>query len=115
MKQRKMQVQERLKHTSFNDNLQVLVLVKTGKLEEAVRQFRLCFLPTSSGSSRRVHYCVVSELLTAVRESQDEELYRELMKMVLVIEKSDQVFVSNESLEDGIMKTIDVVINNKHK
>ena len=120
MKQRKLQVQERLKHTSFNDNLQVLVLVKTGKLQEAVRQFRLSFLPTSSVISRRVYYCVVSELLTAVRESQDEQLYRELMKMVLVIEKSDQVFVSNESLEEGIMRTIDIfrpelMNNNKHK
>ena len=115
MKQRKVQLQERRKHSAFNDGLQVLVLVNTGKLEEAVRQFRLSFLPTSSESSRTVHYCVVSELLTAVRESQDEQLYRELMKMVLVIEKSDLVFLNNESLEDRIMRTIDVIKNKKQK
>ena len=117
VKQRKMQLQERWKHTSFSDSLQVLLLVKTGKLEDAVTQFRLSFLPTSPESLRRVHYCVVSELLSAVRESQDEQLYREVMKMVLVIEKADQVFISNESLEDGIMKTIDIIdkINKRNK
>ena len=115
-KQRKVQVQERRKHSAFNDGLEVLVLVNTGKLEEAVRQFRLSFLPTSQ-QSLRVHYCVVSELLTAVRASQDEKLYREVMKMVLVIEKSDQIFLTNHSLEDGIMKTIDSkrVFNDRQK
>ena len=114
MKQRKAQLQERRKHSAFNDGLQVLVLVKTGKLEEAVRHFRLSFLPTSS-QSLQLHYCVVSGLLAAVRENQDEKLYREVMKMVLVIEKSDQIFLTNHSLEDGIMKTIDVFNNDRQK
>ena len=105
-RQRKVQVQERRRHSAFNDGLQVLVLVKTGKLEEAVRHFRLSFLPTSH-QSLRVHYCVVSDLLSAVRESQDEKLYREVVKMVLVIEKSDKIFLNNYSLEEELMKSIE--------
>lgn len=118
MKQRKMQVQEKKKHSAFNDSLHVLLLVKTGKLEEAVLQFRLSFLPTSSSESPRlVYYFLVSELLAAVRESQDELLYREAMKMVLVIEKSDLVFISHETLEDVVLKTVDRLEKNsgKHK
>ena len=106
-KQMKMRVQERRKFSSFNDSLHVLLLIATGKLSEAVTKFRIHFLPTSPKDKLRLNYCVVGDLLTAVKDN--EELYKEVMKMVLFIEKSEQVFLSNLSLEDELLKTMDVI------
>ena len=70
-------------------------------------KFRIHFLPTSPRDKLTVYYCVVKDLLMAVKEKDDEELYKEVMKMVLFIEKSEQVYLSNQSLEEDLFRTVE--------
>ena len=106
-KQMKMRFEEKRKFSSFNDSLHVQILIATGKLSEAVTKFRIHFLPTSPRDKLTVYYCVVKDLLMAVKEKDDEELYKEVMKMVLFIEKSEQVYLSNQSLEEDLFRIVE--------
>ena len=113
-RQMRTRVQERRKFSPFADSLNIKLLIATGKLEEAVTLFRVHFLPTCPQDRLSVHYCLVRDLLAAVKK-EDGNLCREVMEMVLIIENSDQVFLNNHSLEDELFGTIDVVRKDKGK
>ena len=97
-------VRKQKKHV-FNEHLELLILIKSGRLEEAVTFFKAQKVPKPQ-YQRTIYilYDVVEELLKAVKESRNEELLKDVMGAIAIIDKSQLVVIKSEKLEDILMQ-----------
>ena len=90
----------------FRDSLEVAILIKSGRLQEAVKEFRVNFgTQFESKKHRTVLFSIVESLIIAVKDSKDEELIKEVMQLVAQMDRSN-VAVKTQSLEDELLKEI---------
>ena len=101
-------MKRRRKWPLFYNNLELLILLKAGRLEEAVTFSRAFFSPKPQlhRPRRVVLSAVVEELVKTVTESGDMELVPEVMEIVEGLERDDAVTVWSQTLEDLMMMPI---------
>ena len=89
----------------FNEHLELMILIKSGRLEEAVTFFKAHKVPKPH-YQRPVYilYDVVEQLLKAVKESKKEELLKDVMGAIAIIDKAENVVIKNEKLEDILLQ-----------
>ena len=101
-------MKRRRKWPLFYNNLELLILLKAGRLEEAVTFSRAFFSPKPhlQRTRRVVLSPVVEELVKTVTESGDTELVPLVMEIVEGLERDDAVTVWSHTLEDLMMMPI---------
>jgi len=84
--------------------IKLMVLSDSGRLREAVTYLRTDYLGRLSRRRRcTVCYCAISNLMERVRESDDKELFQELMEVIKMLD--NVAVVVNDTVDDLLMET----------
>ena len=95
----------------FYKNLEILILAKADRPAEALRLTRTYFVPKSHLSSNVKSTMVnqtAEELVKSVMKTKDQEMLQELKSLLEFFENTDQVEVMSKSLEEYLLKPIDL-------
>ena len=95
----------------FYKNLEILILASAGRPAEALRLTRTHFVPKTHLSSNLKSTMVnqtAEELVKSVMKTKDQEMLQELKSLLEFFENTDQVEVMSKSLEEYLLRPIDL-------
>ena len=95
----------------FYNNLEILILAGAGRPAEALRLIRTHFVPKThlpSDVKRTIVNQTAEELVKSVMKTQDRNMMQELKTLLEFFEKTDQVEVMSNTLEEYLLAPIDL-------
>ena len=96
------------KKQTFNENMELLILIAVGRIDQAVNMFQARMMPKPHFTyPEQIMYSTVEALMKAVRDQGDKDLQNQMMEMVVAIDKSEVAEIVSYNLEDMILMELE--------